>query len=84
MPLDGLYFEPGADKLCKGTTVNTPASSSDKLFVKIPSFGDAMPPFGPCDWTPHGTALPPAGTRCLVAFDEDNIPWVIQWIGPWT
>lgn len=83
MPQDGLYSEPQPPKLLRAKTVNTPASAAAKLFVKIDSFA-GMDSFGPCDWTPHGTALPPAGTVCLVAFDEDNIPWVIQWIGPWT
>jgi hypothetical protein len=78
-----LYSEPQQPKLLRARTVNTPGSAADKLFVSIDSF-PGMGSFGPCDWTPHGTALPPAGTRCLVAMDENDLPWVISWVGPWT
>lgn len=84
MAIPDLYREPEPPKLLRARTVNTPANVSDKLFVKIDSYGDAMGSFGPCAWTPHGTALPPAGTLCLVAMDENSLPWVISWVGPWT
>lgn len=82
--LEQLHTEPPPVKLVTGRINNTPAHVGDPVFVKIDSAGDQMPAYGPCPWTPHGTTLPTAGALCLVAFDENDLPWIIQWVGGWT
>jgi hypothetical protein len=83
MPHPDQYGEARAPKLMTARTTTAPATASDRLMVSIPSYGADMPPFGPCVWSPRGTQMPPLGVLCLVALDENGIPWVIQWRGSW-
>lgn len=80
---DGLLFTDAAPpKLLRATTVNTPATAADSLFVTIDSYATNNR-FGPCVWTPRGSALPLAGTSCIVGLDENGNAWVVSWDGPY-
>jgi hypothetical protein len=61
---------------CHGQVATTVASSSDDLYVVVPSVDGGAQLWGPCAWSPGGT-LPSAGDDVLVIFDERETPWVM-------
>jgi len=63
-----------------GIIITSPATLSEKVWVVLPTY-DSQYKWGPCAWMPRGStlALPQAGDRCLVIFDETKTPWVTAW-----
>jgi hypothetical protein len=56
-------------------------SKSQWLWVIIPEYSLERP-IGPCFWTPlWGKTLPVQGTEVVVAFDNEEHPTVISWVG---
>lgn len=72
-----LGQEERAHPLVKGVVVRAPASLTDKVDVRIPSFGPHL--WARLPWTTRGSLLPAVGASCLVAFDEDGLTWVVCW-----
>lgn len=52
--------------------------ATDPIHVIIHDF-DPHRRWGPCRWTPRGTALPQVGDDALVIFDNRRTPWVVCW-----
>lgn len=83
MPIDRLIDEPiQRPQLFEATFVDDVASHQDEARVLITSF-DSAATFGPCPWPSRhdgaGLVLPARGDRALVAFSDDNQPWVVAW-----
>lgn len=76
--VDLPYPEASEPRLLTAVIVNAPASVGAPVFVRIPSYG-SQDTWQAVHWEPHGATLPTAGTRCLVAKDENNGVWVISW-----
>jgi hypothetical protein len=57
-----------------------PTHFDDLAYVVVPSHSSehSIPMAFPAI---HGSTLPVAGTSCLVAYDERNVPWVVSWTG---
>lgn len=65
----------------EGVVRNTPAATTDDLFVTVESFtGDQK--LGPCRWTPRDGDLPVAGDKCVVQDSSDGRLHVVIWLQP--
>jgi hypothetical protein len=69
---------PGVRSLLSAVALNTPATLTSALYVKVPSLGDQR--WGPCTFMPRDAALPVAGSQCLIAIDENDRAWVVCWV----
>lgn len=70
------------ETIAEGTIVEGPSSESDAINVVVDGFTtdfDYIVPAG--NWTPRGSSLPAAGSRCVICFDENGEAWVPIWHG---
>jgi hypothetical protein len=66
-------------RIWDGIILETATAQSDQLTVALPGADKQQHIHGPCPFMPRGQALPQAGDQCLVAFDDDDDPWIIAW-----
>ena len=58
-----------------------PGAFTDDLFVVLPDVGEDYA-YGPCKWGAiHGTTLPAQGASAVLAFDQNDVPYVVWWDG---
>lgn len=69
--MSALWAEDNGHRLVTGLIVEV---DGDQGTVQVPSFDDGLSKFGPCS-LPAGAS---EGDACLVAFDENNLAWVIS------
>ena len=81
-PVDIPYADATAPRIVTGIALNAPTGPGDTLYVRVPMYHNAHK--AQAYWTPHGNSYPQMGTECLVALDQNNILWVVSWIGPWS
>lgn len=63
----------------RGVFTKTLADDTSTAEVIIPAI-DTVTTFDGARWQPRGAADYPAkGDDCLVAFDEESVPWVVCW-----
>lgn len=68
----------------QGIILNQAATVEDDIFVKVPGI-DGMRRHGPCLWNPVAAAaghiwLPGGGEICMVGWDDEKDPWILQWM----
>lgn len=60
---------------------NTVAADGEDVYVKIPAIDGGQYRWGPCVWSPRigDQAFPSKNYVCLVIFDNEHVPWIVQW-----
>lgn len=70
--------------LLQGTVASNPVDVDDPAYVVVPS-RSPIHRWGPAPYSPRiepggaTYAIPSRGDRCLVAFDDEDQPWIIEW-----
>ena len=63
------------------SSLPAPTGVGAPLYVIVPEHSTQVP-LGPCEWGAiHGSTLPAQGARCVVVFDEREVPVVVWWEG---
>lgn len=70
-------------RLMAGKFATTP-NEDEAAYVLIKHLDDEKHRIGPCPWSPRlldagHYGVPERGDRCLVAFTEEDEPWIIEW-----
>ena len=61
-----------------------PGSETNLLWVIAPEYS-TVKPLGPCQWNAdHGKTLPAQFAKCVLAFDNEDVPTVLWWEGAYT
>lgn len=65
----------------RGKVAESATGFNQPVNVVIDAIDNEVYYHGPCRWMPRGNDLPAAGDECLIVFDEQNEPWVVNWWG---
>lgn len=75
---------PPPQPLLRARVLAAPANST--LPVRVAAVNDSSNGrlyLGEASWPkPHGKELPAKGDICLVAIDDENVPWIVGWAIP--
>lgn len=67
----------GDGALMEGVVATAP-DADGRVMVVIPALHPSYR-HGPCPAMPRGTLMPSRGARCLVAFSDEDRPWLVAW-----